>query len=176
MFNKKSLLHKIVHLLIFTLCILPLVGCNVSEQEAIDSSIQLFEVALGEDKKEANAEAEKFSYYLPSTFMVESEVNNNIVLENKDQTYILFVNPFESASSEVVYETTLSFYEKPIANKTLEFNDQFVFLLVEKGPSDNTYEVIVGIGGTKMTTITEVSTMKQSVQHMLDIIKSVRTK
>ena len=176
MFIKNSWIHKKLHILLFSFFLLFLAGCSLSEQEAIEASLQTFDNAVEEETKEANEETENIDYYLPNGFTVDSEVNNNIVIEHQEQTYILFVNPFESDSSEVVYETTLAFYEEPIVNITLEKNGSFIFLIVDKGPSDDTYEVIVGIGGKKMTTITEVDNMNQSVQDMLDIIKSVTIK
>ena len=176
MFIKNSSIHKKLHILLLSLFLLFLVGCSVSEQEAIEASLETFDAAVEAETKEANEETETIHYHLPVGFTVESEVNNNIVIENKEQTYILFVNPFESDSSEVVYETTLAFYEEPIINITLEKNEQFIFLIVDKGPSVDTYEVIVGVGGAKMTTITEVDHMNQSVQDMLDIVKSVKLK
>ncbi|WP_096152912.1 MULTISPECIES: hypothetical protein [Bacillus] len=176
MLNKNSFIHKILYLSLFSLIIISLAGCSITEQEAVDASIQIVESSLAEETKEANTETENISYYLPSAFTIESEVNNNIVIENNDQTYILFVNPLESVSSVVVYETTLGFYEDPIVNKQLNNEEHFIFFIVDNGPSEQTYEVIVGIGGMKMTTITSAANMKQSVQDMIDIINSVNIK
>jgi len=100
---------------------------------------------------------------------------NNIILKNGSKTYILFYNPHEKSGSQVVYEATKAQHEKIELDKTYKKDDKFAYLLLEQLEEDMN-EVTVGIGGTKITTETKTSSMKNEAKTMMEIVSSVKMK
>lgn len=160
---------------IFIFSILLLSGCSLSFEDASKATLQTVELSMTEDKKEANKEGDQFSYYLPPEYTVDNEASNNIVLTHKNQTYILFINPFEPNDSEVIYESTLEGYDSPEVAETFSDNGEFGYVIIDRldDEKEEFYEITVGVGGVKMTTVTDPDHMEKSADTMMDIISSV---
>lgn len=147
-------------------------GCNVTKEQAIDYAKETFEAGMIAESKEPNTETESFSYYLPSNFNVESETENNLILSDGNQLYLIFSNPEEDELSNVNYDQDNSIEFNTILNKTFITEDHFGYIIVSPFEKDD-YKVIVGIGGNKVTTITELTSVKESVENIIDIINSI---
>jgi hypothetical protein len=88
-------------------------------------------------------------------------------------SYLLFVNENEEANSKVSYDTLVEKYEKPFISETFEDQERFGYLFVNN-LEKNTYEVTVGIGGTKLTTEAKANDVSDAAKNMMDIVKSIQ--
>lgn len=127
-----------------------------------------------ESKSEkSNNSTKDIEYYLPADVKVEKEKPNNVLLKNGKKTYILFYNQHEKADSKVVYESTMKQQKEWDANETFSKNGKFGYLLVKK-LKEKQYQLIVGIGGIKLTT--ETDNVKEDAEAMMEIANSVKVK
>lgn len=161
--------------LIFIFCMFILSGCSLSIEEASENTLKAVEQALSQEKKEANEKSDPFSYYLPPEYTVNSESNNNIVLTYKDQTFILFVNPYEPKDSEVLYQSTVENYDNPEVTETFLNNGELGYVIIDEldNSEEELYEITVGVGGVKMTTVTDTDNLEESANTMMEIVTSV---
>lgn len=151
-----------------------LVGCSVSEQEALQTIEQSVVSSFESNPKEPSNKTDEFSYYLPSGFHVESETDYNVVLKKGDQTFILFVNPFESKGSKEIYSSIKKQASKNIIfEKTFEDKERFGFIQI-RSIDKNLYELIIGVGGAKVTTKAGKRDLVSSMNEMMEIVNSVK--
>ena len=168
--------RAIVSILFISLFILA--GCSISIEDATQKSIEAFEQSFEAEEMEAAEETEAFNYHLPSQFAVDTETENNVVLTHKEQTYLLFVNPFEPKDSEVLYDSTKVNYEKLQLDHTVTEDGRLGYMLISpvEGEEEEFYEVTVGVGGVKMTTVTDTKNMENSTKSMMEVVSSVKIK
>jgi hypothetical protein len=150
-------------------------GCTISDEDLTKTTIDVTEQAFEDTPKDSNKQTKLFSYYLPEEFTVKETKMYNVLLEKGSQSYLLFVNENEEANSKVSYETLIEKYEKPFISKTFEDKERFGYLFVNN-LEKNTYEVTVGIGGTKLTTEAKANDVSDAAKNMMDIVKSVQKK
>lgn len=160
-------------LILSLLLTLFLVGCTLSDEELTKTTIGQTKQAFEGKPKEAKEKSELFSYYLPEEFSVKETKKYNVLLKKGNQSYILFVNENEKANSKVSYETLAEQYKNPFISETFEDKDRFGYLFVNR-IEKNTYEVTVGIGGTKLTTEAKANDVPEDTKNMMDIVKSVQ--
>ncbi|WP_456277957.1 hypothetical protein [Bacillus sp. AK128] len=164
---------KIYKLIYIAFACFLLVGCASIEERLAETETATTE-AFEAGPRGVNMEEDEFTYYLPSSVERESSEEFNIILTEGDQTYILFVNPLEEKTSKIVYESSLSTAEY-LLNKTYENEESFGFINVLP-LEDEQYEIVVGVGGTKITTVTEEKNIAESAEKMMLIVNSVRLK
>lgn len=166
----KSIQKLVLVLLSFSL----LMGCGASKDEAINESKEVAKTAFQETKMKPTETTNGISYYLPEDFKVQSETENNIILLNARQEYILFINPQEAQDSEVALQKL-----KKIKGTTIldTFKDDERFGFVSIAPLEGKeYELVVGIGGVKLTTKTKIKNMAKNTKAMMEIVNSVKYK
>jgi hypothetical protein len=161
---------------IFLLSIGLLVGCQASLEDQKDETINTVQSKLKEKPKKANQDVEDISFYLPFGFEIDEQSPNNIILKNGTKTYILFYNQHENAQSEVVYKSTLNQHEKFELDKKYDNKDYLGYLLVESLEEDDLNELIVGIGGVKLTSEVKTSSLPTEAAQMMEIVNSVKVK
>jgi hypothetical protein len=171
--NARGIIVGIYKLISISFAILFLVGCS-SIEEVVTETNTVASEAFEAGPKGINVEKESFSYFMPDSMEEESSQNHNIILTEGDQTYILFVNSLEQKKSRVVYEASLLDQEY-LLNETLEHKDRFGFVQILE-LEEKSYEVTVGVGGAKLTTVTEKSNVVDSTEKMMKIANSVRFK
>ncbi|RXI98596.1 hypothetical protein DS745_19970 [Anaerobacillus alkaliphilus] len=165
----KFVINKLMLLLVIVL----ITGCSVSKEQAIELAKASFEVGVSEEAKEQNQTTDLFSYYLPADLQVEEITENNLILSKGDQLFLIFSNPAEGSLSQVNFEQDKLVEEKAILIEKQEIDGLFSYIIVSPF-EDGKYKVIVGIGGEKGTTVTEIGDFKNSVDTLLDIIKSIK--
>lgn len=144
----------------------------MSEDQALQSAKEAFVNGVIAEPKEPNEETDLLRYYLPPSLSVEEAKENNIILSKGNQLFLVFSNPAENKLSKVNYEQDKLIAEDAILIETKEENEMFSYLIVSPF-EDNQYKVIVGIGGEKGSTITKLPNLKDNVQTLMDIIKSI---
>ena len=129
---------------------------------------------LSERTPKANKENDEIKYYVPSGVTVESEEPSNILLTGGGYEYRLFYNPLESEKSRLVYEVTQE-QRKYDVKKSFENQDRFGFLLIKK-LDDKESEIVVGVGGVKVTSKVKTKDLAKSAAKMMEIACSVQMK
>ena len=123
--------------------------------------------------EKANNSTKDIDYYLPTGVNIDKETPNNVLLKNGEKIYILFYNQHEKEDSKVVYDSTVKQQKEWDANETFSKDGKFGYLLVKQLKEDH-YQLIVGIGGVKLTTETE--NVKEDAEAMMQIANSVKIK
>ncbi|WP_046517464.1 hypothetical protein, partial [Bacillus sp. SA1-12] len=164
---------KQVSFVLIVLVTLFLAGCTISDEELTKTTIDATKQSFEGKSMNVNEKTALFSYYLPEKFSVKETKKYNILLEKGNQSYILFVNQNEEATSEVSYEALAKQYKNPFISETFKDSKRFGYLNVNK-LEKNSYEVTVGIGGTKLTTEAKANDVAEDAKHMMDIVASVQ--
>lgn len=148
-----------------------LVGCSGTKDEAISQAKQVAGSMFNEPAQKPTETTNGFSYYLPEGFKVKDEFENNVILSKGSQEYILFVNPHESLKSDVNFNEIKGAKEEKGID-TFKDKDRFGYISISPG-EDKKYELIVGIGGVKTTTMSTTSDMVENAKNMMMIANSV---
>lgn len=158
-------------LILVGLLLLSACSASFSEQKA---EIKKEVASTFESQPEkTNNSTKDIDYYLPSDVKVEKETPNNVLLKDGPKTYILFYNQHEKEDSKVVYDSTVKQQKEWDANETFSKDGKFGYMLV-KELKENHYQLIVGIGGVKLTTETE--NVREDAEAMMQIANSVNIK
>jgi hypothetical protein len=166
--NFKSI--AIIVFSIFLLC-----ACsNPSFKNESNSAIKLVKTTFNDQKgNKPNKTSGKFSFYLPFGFEIKNTYPNNSIVKNGSKTYILFINPKEGFSSDVVYKASVANYKKLEVNESFRNKNKIGYLLIHRMKDDNC-EVTVGVGGSKLTTETKTSNLQEEAKTMMKIVNSVK--
>lgn len=148
-----------------------LVGCSGSKDEAISQAKQVAESTFNGPAEKPTETTKGFSYYLPEGFKVKDEFENNVILSKGNQEYILFVNSHEPLNSDVVFNEIRGAKDEQ-GIETFKGEDRFGYISISPGV-DKKYELIVGIGGVKTTTMTTTNDMVENAKNMMIITNSV---
>ncbi|MBD8069010.1 hypothetical protein [Bacillus sp. PS06] len=150
-----------------------LVGCSASVEEVIEETKQTTAQTFEAEPMEPNQTESTFSYFLPSDMKEETVEENNLILQQGEQLFILFVNPNEEQNSEELYKSTVLESENDLLNETFKDEERFGYVKVESVEEDS-YQLSIGIGGVKMTTVTELKKVKDNAEQMMQIVSSVK--
>ncbi|MFK9091145.1 hypothetical protein [Bacillus salipaludis] len=157
------------------LSILILSACNnASFKEENKATIKTVKTTFYEKAKKANKKSGEIQFYLPAGYEIKDESANNIILKNDSDTYILFINPQEDTSSDVVYHATVEQYKELDTNETFTKDNKFGFLTIKQLDENKTNELIIGVGGAKITAQIKTSDMNEDSKAMIQIANSVK--
>ncbi|MBY0124139.1 hypothetical protein [Bacillus sp. S/N-304-OC-R1] len=165
-------IHSKATLLLFIVVLL-LSACSASLKEEQSAAKDAVGEAFKMEPKATNNENGDIQFYLPFGFEVDKETPNNIILKNGSKTYILFYNPNEGPDSKVVYKATLKQNDYDYQETFSTKNKHFGYLLVNNN-EDTLNELIVGIGGVKITTQAKTKSLSAEAAKMAEIIQSVK--
>jgi hypothetical protein len=160
-------------LILILLSLFLLLGCSASIKDQQEETIKVVHEQIQSKPKETNKKSEDIKYYLPFGYEIEEESPNNIILKNGSKTYILFYNQHEDQQSDVVYKSTLNQHEKFEINQKWQEKEGFGYLLVES-LEDDLNELIVGIGGVKLTSEVKTNSLPTEAEQMMEIVKAVK--
>jgi hypothetical protein len=161
---------------VFVTAVLLLSACGHSSfNNETKATIKSVNASVNADEKKPNKKSGKMHFYLPFGFDIKDEKSNNIILKNGSKTYILFHNPQESSSSDVVYKASLNQYKKVDAKDTFSKHNKLGFVIIKRLENDLN-ELTVGVGGTKITTQTKTGSLESDAKDMMEIVKSVAYK
>ncbi|MBY6274557.1 MAG: hypothetical protein C6P37_02940 [Caldibacillus debilis] len=156
------------------LCLLLLLpACSTSLRKEKEAAAEGVEEAFRQEAKEANHQTEDISFYLPAGMVVKSDDKYNHLIQKGSKMFILFINPNEDSKSKVLYQTAKEGSKDYLLDKTFRADGRFGYLLIQK-LKDDLYEVVVGIGGIKMTTATELSGLSKDAKSMMEIVRSIK--
>ena len=148
-------------------------ACSTLEERAAKGMEKAEEVFFSESV-EANEKIENVQFFKPSNFTLSEESDaQNIILTNRGETFVLFVNPNEKTDSHLYYDLLKAQDEKILYEKTFEEKDRFGFVAVVQN-AENVMEVITSSGGIKMTTLAEEENVDDHIETMMKVVNSVR--
>lgn len=151
-------------------------ACQITEEEAIERSQQAFsERFASTETVEVNYEGDQIDFYLPQGMEITEEIDFNIQLEKDNQIFLLFFIPVEPWDSEVHLIRDQEFEIDAVAFEVLESDDKLGYLSISPS-EEGYYKIIVGLGGAKITTISEVENVVDSTEIMTEILHSVQYK
>ncbi|SFM09312.1 hypothetical protein SAMN04487943_107254 [Gracilibacillus orientalis] len=159
----------VVSLLIIFLILMSIYTIKPTE-EVLSEAIEVAEQQFQQNSKEQNQQIDSFSLYLPEGYEVEKQAANNWLLTKEEKTFILFYNALEAQTSRLNYEAAK---EEDNHEWLVSFEDQDRFGYVNIVEHEEQFEVQLGVGGVKVTTISTESELKQDVMDMMDIANSI---
>ncbi|WP_053218867.1 hypothetical protein [Virgibacillus senegalensis] len=149
-----------------------LAGCTLkAESKAFDEAMTGTDTAFNQKKIEANKKLDGFSVYIPDELEIAKNTNNNLVLEDGKQTYILFYNRFEPEASKMNYQEAEKAEDSALL-KSFKDKERFGYIKISE-PEGREYELQVGTGSVKVTTMTTKSKLEEDAEMMMKIAKSV---
>ena len=166
------MIKKFKRLSLLLVSIILLSACSASFKEEQIKANAAVKEAFYSSPKTTNKENKEIEYYLPFGYEVEEETSNNVLLKNGSKSYILFYNQHEDLASKVVYEATIAQKEYDV-NETFEEEDKMGFLLINQ-VDENLNELIVGIGGVKLTSQSKTKNIASDAAVMMEIAHSVK--
>lgn len=168
--NKLGLL--VIALLL--LCLITISVMSIEKVEnVVDEAMTIAESTFHETPTEPNQEVENFTIYIPDELKIDEQSKNNAVLVSNDgQSYILFINDIENKQSKLNYETVREHSNgESDWLETFEDEDRFGYVYIQ--PLEDDFEVQIGIGGIKLTTISSKQNIVDDVEMMMDISNSI---
>ncbi|WP_163581671.1 hypothetical protein [Gracilibacillus saliphilus] len=162
-------------LVVVSLLIVFLIGMNLwtikPTEEVLSEAVEVAEQQFQQSAKDQNQQVDNFSLYVPEGFEVEKQTANNLLLAKEEQTFILFFNALESQTSRLNYEAAKE--EQEDYEWLVSFEDQNRFGYINIVEHEEQFEVQIGVGGVKVTTISAKSELEQDVKDMMDIANSI---
>ena len=151
-----------------------LAGCGKTLEDQVSKGITTVQAAFEQQPIKANTKENNLSLYLPEDYVIDpSKEENNYFINSSDDQYILFINENEPENSQLNYELLMSSDDDSIIKvEQLQGEKQFGFVAIKEF-SEKEYELIVSIGGIKLSTVTNQKKMDEKLANMIDIVRSV---
>lgn len=151
-----------------------LTGCGKSVEEQVSEGIDTVQAAFTDQPIETNTTEQNIALYLPKDFVIDpAEEENNFFINSKEDVYVLFVNENEHGDSKVNYDLlTKNEDDHLLKLEELKGEEKFGFVAV-KQHDEKQHELIVSIGGVKLTTVTNNKKLDEKLANMIDIVRSV---
>ncbi|WP_182201122.1 hypothetical protein [Paraliobacillus salinarum] len=163
---------KVIRVLniMFVIALFLLVGCAPSEEEALTSVESIAKTEFEKKPQEANQKHENFNLYVPNDYKVTEVSKSNLILENGDQTFILFYNSLEETTSKLNFQAAEANGNYQLL-QSFEDNERFGYVKVSK--LEKNYELQIGIGGVKITTQTNLRNIEEDTEKMMKMANSL---
>lgn len=151
-----------------------LTACSSQTEPKMIKEVENVVVSTFEQEKPKPNETNKgYQYKQPFGIKEKSSSKNNIILEKRDQLFTLFYDP-KSDDKTHLYDEEKMEDKDPLMFKELE-NEKLTFIKVVK-LDENQYELTLGRGGVKITTITNSSKIDNDAEMMAEITYSFEFK
>lgn len=151
-----------------------LAGCGKSFDEQVSEGIITVQAAFEQQPIKANTTENNINLYLPEDYVIDpSKEEHNYLIHSSDDQYILFINEEEPENSQLNYDILMKSDDESIIKvEQLQGEKHFGFVAVKQF-SEKEYELIVSIGGIKLSTVTNEKKIDYKLANMIDIVRSV---
>ncbi len=151
-----------------------LASCGKTLEEQVSEGITTVQAAFEQKPVKANTKENDISLYLPVDFVIDpAKEENNYFINSSDDQYILFINENEPDDSQLNYDLLMKSEDESIIKvKQLQGEKHFGFVAVKQF-SEKDYELIVSIGGIKLSTVTNQKKIDEKLANMINIVRSV---
>ncbi|WP_186578340.1 hypothetical protein [Aquibacillus kalidii] len=166
--NKTGLL--VIGLLLVGIIVLTIFSYE-PEGEVIDQAKEIAEVTFHKDNIKSTRTVDNFSLYLPEELTVDQEENSNLVLSKEEQIYLLFYNPLESSKSELNFQSAQAAGNYVLLESFTD-DQRFGYIMVKTAKKD-AFELQIGVGGVKITTITSKVHLVEDAELMMKMANSI---
>jgi len=148
--------------------LLMITACNMKSEATILKEVEEVSEAMFEEKEsiKANHQLDSLTLYIPEHLTIDEEDDSNIILSNQDQIYIIFINHLEKPTSKLNYKAAQN--SQALLMKSFQDNDSFGYIQVIP-EDDNTYELQIGVGGIKITTLTNKRKVVTDAEDLMKI-------
>lgn len=166
--------HKWIHMVVLFMMMLLLSACNQTVEEQTAFGMEDAETIFNSNPTATNKSIGHIKLYLPKKYGIEKGIDesNYTIVDGKD-SYILFVNPNEKEDSQLHYSILKDDSNgEIIKEKTFQTDGVFGFSAVIS-QSKEQYQLVVSVGGVKLTTISEGKNIDEKLQKMMQIVRSV---
>lgn len=152
-----------------------LAGCGTPVEEQIATGFAASEKEFSNEAKEPNNKLDNIALFLPQGYELEKgDLENNYLIKNGNDLYVLFVNLLEDSSSKLSYDHLVSEQKDALIEvETFEEDGVFGYTAILENKEDE-YELIAAIGGIKITTISAGKGLDEKLANMMTITKSVQ--
>lgn len=167
--------RKWIHAFLLTSLVVILSACSQTVEEQAQAGMENAETIFSSEPNKANKTIGHIELYLPNGYSIEKGIDelNYTILNGKD-SYILFVNQNEPEDSQLQYDLLKQENKNEIVEeKTFDAAGQFGFSAVTKFPEEK-YELIVNLGGVKLSTISVDKKIDNKIREMMEIVKTVK--
>ncbi|MCA1057399.1 hypothetical protein LCL96_00530 [Rossellomorea aquimaris] len=161
--------------ILFFILMLILAGCSTTIDQEKEETASAVKGAL-DSNESAGEDAGNISFYLPFGAEIEKESPNNIIISKSSDTFILFTNPQEDKDSELLYKMAINDKETLVKHGTFKEDDRLGYYVIKELPDTEEYELTVGVGGTKVTTQSQVKDLADNAEMMMKMAASVKHK
>ncbi|WP_156646127.1 hypothetical protein [Lentibacillus sp. JNUCC-1] len=152
-------------------CMLVLGGCAKTEKEILteaeENAQQAFQAGQGPNP---NYQGETFSFFVPAELEVMDADAHNVVLEDDEHTYIVFYNSLENKKSTLNYDAAQN--PGSLLYQSFEAKDRFGYIRILPDDEEQ-FEIQVGIGGAKITTITDLQALDDQAAELMKMARSI---
>ena len=167
--------HRWIHVFVFVMTMALLAACGQTVEEQATSGMDNAETVFNSKPTATNKSIGHIELYLPKGYEIEKGIDelNYTIVHGKD-SYILFVNPNETADSQLHYSILKDDLKgEMIQEKTFQADGVFGFSAIVSH-DESQYQLVVSVGGVKLTTISEDKKIDNKLQKMMQIVRSVR--
>ena len=167
--------RKWIQVVMLSAMLLVLTACGQTVEEQVLTGIDNAEMVFNSDQTKSNKSIGHIELYLPKGYGIEKGIDeSNYTIVNGKDAYILFVNPNETEDSQLHYDILKEDPNSEILqDKTFKADDVFGFAAVVKR-SEEKYEIVVSVGGVKMSTISGDKKLDAKIQEMMEMVRSVK--
>ncbi|WP_028783494.1 hypothetical protein [Thalassobacillus devorans] len=160
--------------LTLTILVFVLGGCSffMSEEDAISKTYEVAKSTFEKNETKTNHKTDSFSLYIPDSMKISEESKSNLILNEGEQTFILFYNPKEERKSKLNYQAA-SEKDNHLLLKSFEDEGRFGYIRVMPVNEEEKYELQVGVGGVKVTTYAEKASLMDDAEKMMKIANSI---
>ncbi len=164
-----------MRMVITLLIVISLAACSTTIEEQTGEGLRVAKEIFQSEPIEPNDQVENVEFYVPRGFSIQEDSDKtNIILQEKSNSYVLFINPNEKQDSHLYYDLIQAKKKDVIlAEKTFEQDSRFGFIIVLPSGEEQ-YKIVVSIGGVKMTTIVDQSDIYTTIEKMMKIVRSVK--
>ncbi len=159
---------------LFTVAAIVLAGCTSTPEEKMIDALENAHVAFTAEARETNESSDGTAFYLPGGYIVEEPSDNhNITITRGSDSFMLSINPNESADSTIFYDLLKSDTQVDwIADETFEENGRFGFAAMRKIAEDR-FELVASAGGAELKTVSEAGKIDDNMNWMMQTVRSI---
>ena len=167
--------RKWIRSIVVGFAILSLAGCGKSVDEQVSEGLDSAQTTFEQQAQPTNKNIGNIEIYLPKGYTIEEAGDDlNFTLTKYKKDYILFVNENETEDSQLQYDLLMQDSTKNIVEQqTFETDGVFGFSAVVQH-SETEYELIVNIGGIKLSTISDAKKIDEKLKEMMSIVRSIK--
>lgn len=159
-------------LILFSALLLILSACTTKIDEEKEKAVDTAKMAFMDAQEKPNAKSDKIKFFLPEGYDIKEEKKHNILLDNKGNPVLIFINPNEKETSEIISDNLKKAKDTYIAFDTFKQEGRVGAIAIKEQEEDQ-YELVISVGGVKVTTQTNTKELAQYSEELMKIASSI---